>query len=97
VAAMKRLKASVRKIQKGIDDSFRITLKDGTTYVNKTCSQGKMVTVDYFALCDLLEYFENTQKQSNRVMVARDMLKDAFWGQEPEDKEKIIREVLRGR
>jgi hypothetical protein len=93
---MKRLRASVRKINQGIDASFTIT-QNGRTFVNKTCSQGKMVSVDYFALCDLLEYFEETQKQSNRVMVARDMLKDVFFGSEPEDKEKTIREVLRGR
>lgn len=99
---MKRLEASVQKIRKGIDDSFRSrnaargVPDHPKCLANTTCSQGQMVTVDYFALNDLLRYFEETKKISNRVLVARHMLDGVFFGR-PADIEKTIREVLSGR
>lgn len=94
---MRKLDASMKKLKKGIDDSFRITRPNGRSYVNYTCSTGKTVTVDYFALRDLMEYYTETRDKANRILVARDMLHGVFFGEEPTDKEKLIREVLRGR
>jgi hypothetical protein len=80
---MKHLESKVRKIKQGIEDSFRITLPDGTTHVNYTCSQGKMVTVDYFALKDLIEFYEETKVAASRVIVARETLARTYWGKDP--------------
>ena len=90
---MKRLDAALRKIKKGMDDSFRITLADGTTCVNYTCSQGKMVTVDYFALRDLIEFYRETRDKANRVMIARDLLHGIYFTSDPVDKERTIATV----
>jgi hypothetical protein len=61
---MRRMEAQIRKLKRGMDESFRITRPDGSTYVNYTCSQGKMVTVDYFALQDLIEFYEGDEGRS---------------------------------
>lgn len=87
---MKELDASVRKIKRGMDDSFRMTRSDGTTYVNYTCGTGKMVTVDYFALRDLLDFYKETKDAVNKVLIARELLRLVHWGMEPKDKEKTI-------
>jgi hypothetical protein len=89
---MKRLDAALRKIKKGMDASFTVT-QNGRTFINYTCSQGKMVTVDYFALKALIEFYEETRDKANRIMIARDMLRGVYFSSEPIDKGKTITTV----
>jgi hypothetical protein len=84
---MRRMEAQIRKLKRGMDESFRITRPDGSTYVNYTCSQGKMVTVDYFALQDLIEFYEETRVAASQVIVAREALKHTYWAKDPLPKE----------
>jgi hypothetical protein len=45
----------------------------------RSASSGDKVEVDYFALADLIDYFEETREAARNVIVARDALHHAFF------------------
>lgn len=65
-----RLIRKVRELRQQVDDQAK--------------SRGSMnsrdtVEVDYFAMCDLITYFEETREAARRVVVARDALHQVFF------------------
>jgi hypothetical protein len=82
---MKNLSKDVDKLKRMIDNSRRT--KNGYKCMNS----GDVVTVDYFALCNLIKFYEMTKNDVNRVLIARDMLNKTFFGFQPVDKEEVIK------
>ncbi len=80
---MRHMEKQIKKLNKGIKDSFTHIDSNGNKVTNYTCSQGRMVEVDYFALQDLIEFYEETKKAASQVIIAREALVHAYWPKEP--------------
>lgn len=60
----------VKKLKRACDTEAR----------SRGCMNGtSLVTVGWFDLCDLIEYFEDTREAARRVCVARDALDKVFF------------------
>lgn len=86
---MRQLEKRIKNIKKDMDLCFTMT-QNGRTFVNYTCSQEKMVSIHYFDVKALIEFYEETKEAASKVIKAREMLSNAYWGKEPlvESKEK---------
>jgi hypothetical protein len=52
---------------------------DAALHKRGSMSSGNKVEVDYFAVCDLIDYFKETREAARRVIVARDALHQVFF------------------
>lgn len=52
---------------------------DAELTARRAMSSGAKVSVDYFALIDLIDYFDETQDAATRVIKARDLLEDIMF------------------